>query len=163
MKVKCILISFFLLTTTHGMTQKSRCDDIPLFNVEMVNLVNKKFNKQVGAGSTREFITYALDNMHATWNLEEKKLGREVNTDYYCVYPGDIIYFDNVVIDIDAGTRMLEDVSLSEHYAIVSEVIGDGKFSILHQGFLPEAKRVIVTRIDIKEKKSGNISFYRGQ
>lgn len=75
-------------------------------------------------------------------------------------YRGDIIQFEDVVFKGSTPDGGWYESSSPHHTAIVKSVLGDGRYVILEQN---SNGRLFVTEttINVKDMKSGRISFYR--
>ena len=135
------------------------CDSIPALNQKVMDYVSTTIGKKVGNGECWELAAKALELTHARWD-HNYKYGREVNPAKECIYPGDFIQFEGVVIKYRKGTRDYQE-TMSHHTAIVYGVKDKGVFVIIHQNNGFSGKKVGLSDLDLKTVVRGKMKFYR--
>jgi hypothetical protein len=136
--------------------QQTDCDSIPPLNQEILDFVDAKMGKKVGNGQCWTLAAQALDEIDAKWD-QKFKYGTLLNPEKDCIYPGDIIQFRNVkFVRKDKYEETME-----QHTAIVYKVLGKGRYTLAHQNTEQTKKRVGLSDIDMADKKSGKMWFYR--
>ena len=135
------------------------CDMVPELNKRVINFVNTKIKKKVGRGECWDLANEALQSIDATWD-GRYKFGRLVDHKTECVYPGDIMQFENVKSVIKDGSRT-DYQEFPHHTAIIYEVKGQGKFVLAHQNTTFSGKKVGLSDLDLATVTKGKIKIYR--
>ena len=144
--------------TITGIT--SPCDSIPPLNKQILSYVKGNLKKKVGRGECWDLAAEPLRAYHAKWD-GRLAYGKLLDYKSECIYPGDIMQFDKVMIEtIHPGGRLTEE--MPHHTAIVYEVHGTGKFTIAHQNYNNQRK-VILTDLNMANVKRGKVMIYRPQ
>jgi hypothetical protein len=156
-------ISFFAFDTPAITTVKSidkyTCDSIPLLNQGIIAFVKNHLKKKVGRGECWDLAAEPLNELGATWD-KEYVFGEEVNYKTDCIYPGDIIQFEDVIVKTVKGNMTITAV-LDHHTAIVYEVTGRGKYLIAHQNTSEFGRKVGLTELDLANIQKGSVIIYR--
>ena len=136
------------------------CDSVPPLNQKIVSYVQASLGKKVGRGECWDLAAQALNTNHAKWN-GKLTYGRLANYKTECIYPGDIIQFENVMTEtVSANGRFIE--QMQHHTAVVYEVHGKGNYTIAHQNY-QNKKKVILTSLKMESIKKGKAMLYRPQ
>lgn len=135
------------------------CDDIPSLNNQIVTYVRDHLNRKVGRGECWDLAADVLNTYHATWN-GRYEFGDRVDYKNECVYPGDIIQFENVIVESHSGNSYLTE-SMSHHTAIIYAVSAPGQFTLAHQNYGKGPKKVGLTPLNIENITRGRITIYR--
>ena len=136
------------------------CDSIPPLNKKIVAFVSANLNKKVGRGECWDLAATPLNAYKAKWN-GKFTYGRLLNSKSECIYPGDIIQFENVVIEtVSPGGKMIE--RMPQHTAIVYQVHAPRDYTIAHQNY-GNSKKVILTSLKLDAITSGKAMLYRPQ
>jgi hypothetical protein len=115
--------------------------------------------KKVDHGECWDLANEALKRNEAIWD-HRYKYGREVNPANECIYPGDFIQFEGVVLKYRKGSREYEE-TMSHHTAIVYEVKDKGVYVLIHQNNGITGKKVGLSDLDLKTVVKGKMKFYR--
>ena len=156
---------FFILFLTVGFTITSfssnhlDCDSIPVLNQKIIFYVRTTIGKKVGHGECWELAAKALNLNQASWD-HKYKYGREVNPAKECVYPGDIIQFEGVVLKFRKGSRDYKE-TMEHHTAIIYEVKDKDIFVLIHQNTAYSGRKVGLSELDLKTIARGKIKVYR--
>ena len=134
------------------------CDSVPLLNQKIIGFVDANMNKKVGRGECWDLAAIPLNTYHAKWN---GKFTYGIPVDYKteCVYPGDIIQFENVMIETRTGNSYYRE-EMAHHTAVVHEVHGTGNFTVAHQNYNNKQK-VVLTELNLGNIKRGKVKVYR--
>jgi hypothetical protein len=136
------------------------CDDIPDLNKKITSYVTANLRKKVGRGECWDLAAGALNTHNAKWN-GKFTYGRSLDYKNECVYPGDILQFENVRIEATSATgRFVEE--MPHHTAIVYEVHSTGYYTIAHQNY-NNTRKVILTDLKMDNVKRGKVMMYRPQ
>lgn len=163
-----MLASFFIafiLTTSQPLSSSHQampdCNEVPSLNKSILQYVKNQIGKKVGTGQCWDLAAGALNTHKAKWN-GQYEYGRLVKPSEECVYPGDIIQFDGILIEVRLpnGYRQEE---MPHHTAIVYEVHAKGNYTIAHQNYGNSSKKVLTTPLELKNIKRGKIKIYRPQ
>lgn len=132
---------------------------MPSHNKSIMNYVKTKVNKKVGRGECWDLAAEALNKTGSTWD-GNYKYGKQVFVKKECIYPGDIIQFEGVVIKYyKSGVPFKE--KMSHHTAIVFEVLEKGVFVLAHQNAGKFGKKVGLSNLDVKNITKGKYMIYR--
>lgn len=135
------------------------CDDLPSLNTEVMTYVKPHIGKKVARGECWDLAAGALNSTGAKWD-GRFGFGLPVDPGKECIYPGDILQFDNVVLieESAAGTRT---ENMPKHTAIIYAVHGPGQYTIAHQNTSFSGRKVGLSEIDLANRKKGRIRAYR--
>jgi hypothetical protein len=139
---------------------RSDCDKIPPLNKKIVSFVRENIGKKVGRGECWDLAAQALNSAGAEWD-QDYQFGRTI--DYKaeeCIFPGDIIQFENVSILYQNGNTVYSE-TLAHHTAIVYKVEGRGKFVLAQQNTSRHGRKVALDPIDLANIKKGSFVIYR--
>jgi hypothetical protein len=158
-------VILFILSFTLGFTVPSfssggfDCDSIPLLNQKVISCVKTTLGTKVGHGECWDLAAQALNQNQAAWD-HKYKFGREINPASECVYPGDIIQFEGVLVRFRKGPRNYQE-TMEHHTAVVYEVKEKGVFVLIHQNTVYSGRRVGLSELDLKTIVRGKIKIYR--
>lgn len=168
MKIISTFIIFFLLILLTSFTNSEIIkplstfqskDSIPEMNRKIIDYVNSKIKKKVGTGECWDFASEALQSVNAKWDMKYK-FGKEINYKNEPVFPGDIIQFENVVLNYEIkGAKYTE--KMSHHTAIVYAVNDKTNFTIAHQNNGYSGRKVGVSPLDLATLTKGKFTIYR--
>ena len=136
------------------------CDSIPPLNTRIIEFVKGNINKKVNRGECWDLAAQALNTHHAKWD-GRYKYGTPVDYRSECVYPGDIIQFERVVVEYEFDGGMMRD-EMPHHTAVIYEVKSTGNFVLAHQNY-NNKKRVVLTSLNMEHIKRGTAKIYRPQ
>lgn len=134
-------------------------DSIPELNQKIIAYVNTKLNKKVATGECWDVAAEALKYAGATWD-GMYKFGREVNYKKETVLPGDIIQFENVIMNYQVGDRKFTE-KMAHHTAIIYETKDNSNFTLAHQNNGYSGRKVGLSPLDISTITKGKIKIYR--
>lgn len=135
------------------------CDSVPPLNRQVVAFAKSKLGQQVGAGECWDLAAQALEGIGAKWN-GAYVFGRAVNYRTACVYPGDIVQFEGVVLAYEQDGMRVEE-QMGHHTAIVVEVKGRGDFIIADQNSGAAGKKVALSPLRLATVRKGEIRVFR--
>lgn len=164
-------IYFLLLTALSGFTVPEQhgisaveintpCDDVPELNKKITSYVTTNLRKKVGRGECWDLAAGALNEHHAKWD-GRYTYGKPVDHTTECIYPGDIMQFENVRIETRSANGFFAE-EMPHHTAIVYEVKSTGVFTIAHQNY-DNTRKVITTPLTMANIKRGKVMIYRPQ
>lgn len=159
---RCVLTLILLslgFTTPLFSSTLYDCDSIPLLNQKIISYVRTTIGKKVGHGECWELAATALNLNQALWD-HKYKFGREINPAKECVYPGDIIQFEGVVLRFRDGSREYKE-TMEHHTAIVYEIKGKDQFVLIHQNTAYSGRKVGLSELDLKTVARGKMKIYR--
>lgn len=155
-----VLLSFTIPAAVSEPPQEiTSCDSIPPMNREIVGFVKSKLGKKTGTGQCWDLAAAALRSVNAVWD-GQYVYGRKLDPEKECIYPGDIIQFEGVLIEYakDGGWWQEE---MGHHTAIIYQVNGPGNYELAHQNFGPSGKKAGITHLEIKNITKGIFMIYR--
>ncbi len=135
------------------------CDSIPLLNKQIIDFVKTKIKKKVGRGECWDLAYEALELTKATWD-GKYKYGNEMTVEHDCIFPGDIIQFENIVLKYTMDGREYKE-KMSHHTAIIYEVKGKGDFILAHQNTSFTGRKVGLSPLDLKNVIKGKFKIYQ--
>jgi hypothetical protein len=134
------------------------CDQIPPLNQKVVEFVNGKIKKKVGKGECWDLAAEALNIHGAKWD-KKYHFGKKVDYRTECIYPGDIMQFENVVIEtVTKNSRFRE--TMPHHTAVIYEVAAKGQYMLAHQNY-NNVKKVTLVPLSMENIKKGRVSIFR--
>jgi hypothetical protein len=153
------ILATALLTPAIEAQSTTPCDDLPPLNAEVLQYVKSQIGKKVARGECWDLAAGALNTTGAKWD-GQFGFGRHVDPQKECIYPGDILQFDNVVfVEKNAsGTRTEQ---MPKHTAIVYTVHGPGRYTIAHQNTSFSGRKVGLSEIDLANRTKGRIRAFR--
>ena len=135
------------------------CDSTPALNQDIIAYVNKHIKRTVGRGECWDLAAEPLNELGATWD-KNYDYGMKVNYKTDCIYPGDIIQFEGVLIKTKKGNMTITSV-MDHHTAIVYEVKDVGKYIIAHQNTNDFGRKVGLSELDLANIQKGRFTIYR--
>lgn len=162
-----ILVQFLILTpffNTKAVHTSSNlhflnCDNTPALNQEIINYVNGQLNKKVGRGECWDLAAEALNSTGAKWD-GNYGFGKEINPKTECVYPGDIIQFNNVTVKWQKD-RTIYMEKMEKHTAVIYEVKSSEDFTLADQNTGFSGKKVGIHSLEVKNITKGKFKIYR--
>jgi hypothetical protein len=155
--MKLLLISGLIIFSSFS--GKRYCDVVPVLNKQVVNFVKTTINQKVGRGECWDLAAAALNSVNAKWD-KKYNFGREVNAEKECVFPGDIMQFEDVNVKYMMNGYFYEDI-MRHHTAVVYEVKGKGDFIIAEQNTSLAGKKVALHPLDLGNITSGVYKIFR--
>ena len=136
------------------------CGSAPTLNQNIIGFVKSQLNKKVGRGECWDLAANALNTHKAKWD-GLYKYGRKVDPSSECVYAGDIVQFEKVVMEYNTSDgKMMEE--MPHHTAVIYKVESQGQYIIAHQNYNYNRK-VVLTPINLANIKKGKAMIYRPQ
>jgi len=161
MRTVRIFTTILLSTVLVSFTIDKPCGETPLLNKKVIEFVNANMGKKVGVGECWDVASGALDKAGAIWD-GNYKFGKEVDYKKTCIFPGDIVQFEGVVL-----TYTIEDASYTEtllhHTAIIYSVKEKGEYTIADQNTKANGKKVATHAFAVKNVVKGKFTIYRPQ
>lgn len=157
MKSRLILVFLTLILSSQLAAQN--CSDVPSMNQKIVELAQSKTKKKVGRGECWDLAQFVLDESGADWD-HMYVFGRPVNPKKECVYPGDLIQFENVKVRWRSGNTT-NTTTMAHHTAIVTEVLPNGEWKIIHQNSAEYGRKVGESPFYPELVVSGKMIIYR--
>lgn len=127
-------------------------------HTKIVEYTLSKEGKRVNRGECWDLVAEALDYAGADWQ-RPRGFGEKIDYEKDPVLPGDIIEFRKARFEAPDRRSGYE---MPEHFAVIVEVQGPGRFRIGHQNY-NRKKRVGFAEVDMAHKKSGRVTIYRPQ
>lgn len=137
------------------------CDSVPAVNRRVLAYVASKLKKRVGTGQCWDLAAEALTTAHATRN-GQYVFGKPVDYRTACVFPGDVMQFEGVVIRYKKDGMDWQE-TMGHHTAVIYQVTGPGAFVLAHQNFGPAGKKVGLTTLELKNVQKGKYTIFRPQ
>jgi hypothetical protein len=134
-------------------------DSVPELNKKVIAYINTRINKKVATGECWDVAAEALKYAGATWD-GMYKFGKEVNYKKEAVLPGDIIQFENVVLNYQVGDRKFTE-KMAHHTAVIYEVKDKDNFTLAHQNNGYSGRKVGLSPLDITTVTKGKFKIYR--
>ncbi len=156
-----LLSSFTISTYLKPISYFKTSDSIPPMNKQIIDFVKTKIKKKVGTGECWDLAAEALQLVNARWDMKYK-FGKEIDYKKELVYPGDIIQFENVILNYEKDGKKYTE-KMSHHTAIIYEVIDKTNFTIAHQNNGYSGKKVGVSPLDLATLTKGKFKIYRAE
>lgn len=153
------IIPFFLFPGS-APVQSLPCDSVPELNKNIIAFVSARLNKKVGRGECWDLAAEALRAHHAKWD-GKYSFGTKVDYKSECVYPGDIMQFERVIVEYKINGGVMRD-EVPHHTAVVFEVKSTGDFILAHQNY-NNKKKVVLAQLNMAHIKKGKVVIYRPQ
>ncbi len=159
--MRIILSVLFLFGFSQVLVSSDRidCDSIPALNQKIIFYVKTTIGKKVGHGECWDLAEQALDINQASWD-HKYRYGIQVDPEKECLYPGDIIQFEGVVIKYRKGSRVYKE-TMEHHTAIIYELKADKVIVLIHQNTAFSGRKVGLSDLDMKTIVKGKIKIYR--
>jgi hypothetical protein len=158
--VSCIVL-FSSFTSYNKQFTNSRivCDEVPELNQKMLAFVKSNLKKKVGRGECWDLAAQGLNTIGATWD-KNYGFGKELNIKKDCVYPGDIIQFENVKIEYHKNNTTYWE-EMDHHTAVIFKVNNKESFTIDEQNTSDLGKKVGLNSLELKYILKGTYTVYR--
>ena len=156
-----LLSSFTVSDFSNSFKNIQTNDSIPALNKQIVEFVKTKIKKKVGTGECWDLAAEALQLVNAKWDMKYK-FGKEIDYKKELIYPGDIIQFENVILNYEKDGKKYTE-KMSHHTAIIYEVINKTNYNIAHQNNGYSGKKVGVSPLDIATLTKGKFKIYRAE
>ena len=151
-----ISMIFNVLLLTQLVT--AECDSIPPLNQKILGYATSNLKKKVGRGECWDLAAGALNTNNAKWD-GRYKYGAPVDPKNECIYPGDIVQFERVVIETrDANGYFRQE--MPHHTAVVYAVHDKNSITIAHQNY-NNVRKVVLTDMKLSNVRSGKVMIYR--
>lgn len=135
------------------------CDSVPELNRLVVELAGQQLGTTVARGECWDLAALVLNRYEADWD-KQYRFGRKVNPAKECVYPGDIIQFEGVVVKYRIGNATYTE-TMAHHTAMVYAVKSPGVFTLIHQNTGTSGRKVGLSDLDLKTIVKGKYIVYR--
>lgn len=156
--MKFLLFSIYMLISFYQLNPQD-CATVPELNKQMVAYLKNTIKKKVGKGECWDLAAQGLNKIGANWD-KSYAFGKEINYKKECVFPGDIIQFEGVVIEYEQkGMFFKED--LAHHTAVIYEVKGKTSFIVAEQNTATHGRKVGLDPLDLKNIRKGKFTIYR--
>lgn len=147
--------SFVLIAAT----APAQTDSLPPVNRAIVAFVQEHMGKKVDRGECWDLAAAALNEAHATWD-GAYGFGDLIDWRKDTIIPGDIVQFEGVTIKHFEDGRT-ESMSMGHHTAIIVEVHERGSFTMAHQNFGRNGRKVTLLDFRMADVRAGKITFHR--
>jgi hypothetical protein len=134
-------------------------DTIPELNQKIVELVRQQIGTTVGRGECWDLAALVLNKFHAKWD-GQYVYGRKVDPDKECVFPGDLVQFEGVMVKYTRGNAVFTE-TMEHHTAVINEVKAPGVFVLAHQNTGTSGRKVGLSELDLKSVVKGTCQFFR--
>ena len=127
---------------------------------EKVATIAEEFiGTKVGTGECWDLAQFALNKAGAKWD-GRYGYGRKLDTPNEAVKRGDVVQFSKVLVERRDGTT-IEQETMGHHTAIVLRVHEPGRYTLAHQNFGTEGRKVGSYELVMADVKRGTITFFR--
>jgi len=151
MKTLFFLLSIILLPTLFSLNKD--CNETFPLNLQIIEFVNSKMNKKVGKGECWDLANEALTLVQAKWD-GKLQYGRKLDYNKECIYPGDIIQFENVKVKYTENKITYQE-AMPHHTAIIYEVKGTGDYVLAHQNTAYTGRKVGTSALNLSNITGG--------
>ena len=156
-----VLASFTSITYSKKTVILQTTNNIPEMNKQITEFVTSKIKKKVGTGECWDLAAEALQLVNAKWNMKYV-YGKEINNKTEPIFPGDIIQFENVVLNYEINGRKYTE-KMQHHTAIIYEVKDNTNFVLAHQNTGYTGKKVGLSPLDLSTLTKGKFKVYRAE
>lgn len=150
-----ILFLYFLFTLSSTYAQ---CDSVPELNKIVLDYAKSKLGKKVDRGECWDLAKAALDEAGASWD-GMYKYGRKLSKTE-CLSPGDIIQFENVIVEFKDGDLTYKE-SMQHHTSIILQVYDKDHVELIHQNTAYTGRKVGTSDLRFSNIKKGKYTIYR--
>jgi hypothetical protein len=157
--MKPLLFACCLALPGAAPAQDVACPDVPALNRQVRAYVQAHLAQKVGRGECWDLAAAALRSTGAILD-GLYRFGQPVDPRKACVFPGDVIQFEGVVVAYERGGRRHRE-EMGHHTAVVYQVTGPGAFVLAHQNFGPAGRKVGLTPLDLRDVQRGQLTIYR--
>ncbi len=154
-----IISSLFNFNERNQSVSSLYCDSIPSINKQIIVFVKNNIGKKVGRGECWDLANEALNFISAKWD-GEYNFGKEIKYMNECVFPGDIVQFENVELNYKIGDNQFTE-KLSHHTAIIYTVKSKGQFVMADQNTGRSGRKVGLSPFNLNDIKKGKIKIFR--
>lgn len=154
-----VLTLTFLVALTAPAQQNAPCGEAPELNKQIIRILTPYNGKKIGRGECWDAAQLALDKSGAHWD-GEYGYGKIIDTAKECVYPGDIVQFENVRLEFQSETGGFVE-TFGHHTAIVYKVNGPGDYQLFHQNTGQYGRKMGITDLNTRYITKGTLTFYR--
>jgi len=151
------LISAFFLSS--AFTNQKNCGEIPPINKLIVTFVKANVGKKVGRGECWDLAAQALNQSGALWD-GAYAFGKRLDLNRDCVFPGDIIQFENVQVQYTKQNAVYRE-TMDHHTAVVFSVDENKNMILAEQNTSDGGKRVRLSEFIPGNVRTGNVYVYR--
>ena len=138
--------------------------ELPVLNAKVVEYLDSVMGKKVDRGECWDLAAGALAYSGAYFDRSSKKTvtiyGRLLNPKKENILPGDMIQFENVVVQYKKGNSTFTE-TMNHHTAVVYQVNDQGDFQMAHQNTSKWGKKVGVSNFNLAHVKKGKVMIYR--
>jgi len=156
--VAIVLIPVLLLVSAYVPIQK-HCGETPDINKLIVTFVKANVGKKVGRGECWDLAAQALNQTGALWD-GAYVFGRRIDLNKECVYPGDIIQFENVQVQYTKLNAVYREM-MDHHTAIVFSVDENKNMVLAEQNTSDGGKKVRLSEFIPGNVRTGQVHVYR--
>jgi hypothetical protein len=135
------------------------CDNIPELNKQLLNFVRTTINTKVGRGECWDLAAEALTRVNARWD-KKFEFGKQINPKKECVFAGDIMQFEGVLVRYENNGYFYEDI-MDQHTAIIFAVKGEGDFVMAEQNTSQSGRKVALHPLKLKNVVKGHYKIFR--
>ncbi len=135
------------------------CGDTPALNQKIIEFVKTKINKTVGRGECWDLAAQALNTTGADWD-KGFGFGKEVRPGKDCIYPGDIIQFENVTMEYTRDNRLYKE-KMKQHTAVIYEIKSAGDFVLADQNTTQNGRKVGLSPMSLQNITHGKYTIYQ--
>lgn len=157
--MKLLASLLFVLAGLSSFGQKQPATKLPELNQKIIEFVNQNIGKKVGRGECWDLVQIPLTEHGAKWD-GKYDFGQKIDYRKDQVLPGDIIQFEDVVIDYEDEFKAYT-IQLGHHTAVVYEVIAPGVYKVAEQNTNMHGRKVAIDDLDLKFVSKGTVQFYR--
>lgn len=151
------MISLLPLTGVNSQT------NLPEINRMILMYVDKVMGKTVGSGECWDLADQALEYAGAKFDKTSPTtiyiFGNRYDPAHESILPGDLIQFEDVSVSYREGNMVYRE-SYKHHTAIVYMVDQDRLLQLAHQNTSFGGKKVVLSKLDLKDVKEGHMYFY---
>jgi len=137
---------------------------IPELNVKIVKYLDLVMGKKVARGECWDLALGALAYAGAYFDRSTEEsvsvYGRRVDPEKEEIFPGDLMQFENVVIQWENGNMTFTE-SMEQHTAIICIVNYMGNYQIAHQNTKETGLKVGISNFRLDRVTSGDVKIYR--
>jgi len=141
------------------LSERRDCNNVPGLNKQVVEFVRTKINKKVGRGECWDLASEALNAAGANWD-HQYGFGKEVQPSRDCVFPGDVMQFEDVTVKYHKDGYTYEEI-MKRHTSVIYEVKNESSFIIAEQNTSLGGKKVSLNPLDLTNVVKGKVRIYR--
>ena len=163
--VACFLLSIMILssfsyckTSSIVIAKSYECGDVPDLNKGIIQYVKEHLHKKVARGECWDLAAEPLNKLGANWD-KMYGFGKKVDIRRDCIYPGDIIQFEGVIVKIVTGNQTVT-AMMEHHTAIIYEVKDKNNFVLAHQNTGDFGRTVGLSNLNVKDITHGTFTIY---